>query len=111
MDLNILYKNIGTIDETLDCTYPVYLLYPQIPRYELIHDEEYFIPLVKKHFKETYELNTGDLIVFKLPNDYHFGIYAGEGKFFHCCRRHKLRVSRLSGYRKYLRGCYRWHSL
>jgi len=111
MNINILYNHIGTIDETLDCLYPIYLLYPQIPRYELIHDEEYFIPLVNKHFKEIQELITGDLLFFKLPNDYHFGVYAGGGNFFHCCKKHKLRISRLSGYKKFLRGSYRWQIL
>lgn len=110
MNINILYKNIGTIDETLDCLYPVYLLYPQIPEYEIIYDENYFTPLIKRHFCETEELKTGDLLVFRLPNNFHFGIYAGDGQFFHCCKRHKLRISRLSGYIKFLRGSYRWHN-
>ncbi len=107
MNLNILYKHIGTTDEKLDCLYPIYLLYPQIPRYEIIYDEEYFMPLVKKHFAGTKKPEPGDLLIFKMLNNYHFGIYAGEGKFFHCCKKHKLRVSRLGGYGRFLRGCYR----
>lgn len=108
MNLENLYTSIGSYDPNLDCLLPVYILYPQIPRYELIYNEEYFIPLVKKHFKETNELNAGDLLIFKLPNSFHFGIYACDGEFFHCCKKHKLRVSRLSGYRKYLIGQYRY---
>ena len=110
MNINILFQNIGSVDEKLDCLYPVYLLYPEIPKYELIHDEEYFTPLIKKHFREIEELSTGDLLVFKMFNNFHFGIYAGKGTFFHCCKKHKLRVSRLSGYKKYLKGCYKWHN-
>lgn len=106
MKLDILYQKVGTIDEALDCLYPVYLLYPDIPKYRIIYDENYFNPLIKKHFEETQEIKAGDLIVFRLLNNYHFGIYAGNGEFFHCCKRHKLRVSRLAGYRKLLIGCY-----
>ncbi|OGI00480.1 MAG: hypothetical protein A2Y25_12075 [Candidatus Melainabacteria bacterium GWF2_37_15] len=110
MNINILFQNIGSIDEKLDCLYPVYLLYPEIPKYEFIYDEEYFTPLIKRHFREIEEFNAGDLLVFKLLNSFHFGIYAGNGNFFHCCKKHKLRISRLSGYKKYLKGCYKWHN-
>ncbi len=109
MNLEVLLKNIGNYSQKLDCLYPVYLLYPKIPEYQLIQDEKYFQPLIKKHFKKTKNLQTGNLLVFKFANGYHFGIYAGNGSFFHCCKKHKLRISRLSGYRNFLKDIYRWY--
>jgi len=108
MNLDILFKNIGKIDEKLDCLYPMYLLYPQIPKYKLIQDEKYFKPLINKHFYKTDSPEKGDLLLFRLFNGFHFGIYAEDGKFFHCCKKHKLRLTNLSGYKKFLEGCYKW---
>lgn len=85
----------------------MYLLYPEIPRYELIQDKEYFFPLIKKHFDGVDKLEMGELLLFKVFNGYHFGVYAGNGEFFHCCRHHKLRISKLSGYKKFLLGIYK----
>ncbi len=108
MSLKILFQNIGSYSDKLDCLYPIYLLHPEIPQYELIQDENYFLPLVKKHFIQVNEPQKGDLLVFKFAVGFHFGIYAGNRKFFHCCKRHKLRISRLSGYQNLLKGIYRW---
>jgi len=111
MNLNNLYRHTGTYNPELDCLYPVYLLYPGIPEYELIQDEAYFKPLIEKHFRgiNPNELESGDLLVFKMFNGFHFGIYAGENRFFHCCKNHNLRISRLSGYKKFLKDTYRWY--
>lgn len=108
MNLNKLFDSIGTIDAELDCLYPVYLLYPEIPRYRIIYDEKYFMPLVKKHFEETKDIEAGDLLLFLIFNSFHFGIYAGDNKFFHCCKNHKLRISRFSGYKGFLKGVYKF---
>ena len=111
MNFNNLYSHIGSYDEKLDCLYPVYLLHPEIPKYKIIQDEAYFKPIIKKHFKQvnSKEPQKGDLLVFKLFNGFHFGIYAGNNDFFHCCKKHKLRVSKLSIYNKFLKDIYRWY--
>lgn len=109
MSLELLYKHIGSYNEQLDCLYPVYLLYPEIPKYKLVQDENYFQPLIEKYFCKTAESKEGDLLVFKFQNKFHFGIYNGCGKFFHCCKKFKLRLSRMKLYQKSLKGIYRWH--
>jgi cell wall-associated NlpC family hydrolase len=106
--MKILYDRIGGYDEKYDCLYPVYLLYPEIPLYERIQDENYFSPLIDRHFSLVKEPQKGDMLVFKFFNGYHFGVYAGGKQFFHCCEKFGLRISRLSGYRKFLKGIYRW---
>ncbi len=111
MNLNILFQKLGSIDEKLDCLYPIYLLYPKIPKYKLIQDEEYIKTLVNKHFTEISitDVQKGNLLIFKFFNGFHFGIYAGNNKFFHCCNKHKLRLTNLSAYKKFLRGTFKWH--
>lgn len=109
MNLDILSENIGGYCKKLDCLYPVYLLYPKIPYYRLIQSEAYFKPLIEKHFNRVHKLQKGDMLVFRFANGFHFGIYAGNEEFFHCCNTFKLRISRLSGYKKFLRGIYRWY--
>lgn len=108
MDLNNLYKKIGSYDANYDCLYPVYLLYPNIPDYEHIQDEKYIKSLIHRHFSLVKEAQTGDMLLFIFSNGFHFGVYAGTEKFFHCCEKFGLRISRLSGYSKYLKGIYRW---
>ncbi|HSA06138.1 MAG TPA: NlpC/P60 family protein [Candidatus Gastranaerophilales bacterium] len=108
MNISILCQNIGGYDEKLDCLYTVYLLYPEIPSYNLIQDENYFVPLINKYFIEIQTPEQGDLLLFKLFNGFHFGIYAGDDKFFHCCKKHKLRLTNLSAYKKFLKGVYKW---
>ncbi len=109
MNLSILFEKIGSYNEKLDCLYPIYLLFPEIPEYRLVQDEAYFKPLIKKYFTEVNELKKGDLLVFKFLNGFHFGIYEEKGNFFHCCKRHRLRISGLSGYKTFLKDIYRWH--
>ena len=111
MNLDNLYKHTGGYEENLDCLYPVYLLYPEIPKYKLIQNESYFRPLIEKYFHPVSlkNIQKGDLLLFKMFNGFHFGIYAGHDKFFHCCKTHKLRLSRLSGYKKFLKDTYRWY--
>lgn len=109
MNLNILYQNIGCYVEKQDCLFPVYLLYPKIPEYKLLQDEVYIKTLIKRHFFEVKSPEKGDLIFFYFVNGFHFGIYAGNNEFFHSCKKHGLRISRLSGYKKQLKGVYRWY--
>jgi cell wall-associated NlpC family hydrolase len=107
MDIEILYKKIGTYDEKLDCLYTGYLVYPDIPIYEIKQDKDYFIPLIEKHFFKVDDLKKGDLLILQFYNGFHFGIYAENDKFFHCCSKHKLRLSELRKYKKNLVGIYR----
>ncbi len=112
MNIDILYKNIGAIDEKLDCLFPAYLVYPDVPKYELIHEKNYILTSLEKHFKKIDEIDllAGDLILFQFFDMFHFGVYAEDKKFFHCCKKHKLRLGNLERYRRYIKGFYqKWH--
>jgi hypothetical protein len=110
MNLDVLQNKIGTIDEQLDCLYPVYLLYPEVPRYEIYHDIVYFKPIVEQYCKQISqdELKNGDIVVLRFFNGFHFTIYQEVDQIFHCCKTFKLRISNLNKYRKFIVGCYRW---
>lgn len=111
MNIEVLHKNIGhDYDESLlGCVMPVYLLYPEIKKYEYLDDEEYFLPKVKKHFNEidSTNLQEGDLIILSVKKWNHFCIYAGKGLIFHCTEEGKLRLSKLVLYSKFIRYCFR----
>jgi len=102
-----LFENIGSYDAELDCLYPVYLAYPEIPKHEIVQDEAYIMPLLLKYFDRVEDLQKGDLLLFEFFDGFHFGVYAGVNQFFHCCKNHKLRISRLSVYSKYQKGGFR----
>jgi len=102
MNLDILYNNIGKkfdIDNYLGCLMPLYLLYPEIPKFQYFDNPFYFMPKVKRYFNsiEYKDLKAGDLIIFNKKFN-HFGIYASNDKFFHCLKDQDLRISRLSNY-------------
>ncbi len=106
INLDILQNNIGKkYDEiTMGCVNPVYLLFPDIPVYEFKIDEKYFLPLVKKHFDEIKDetLEDGDLLILKVSDDWHFGIFKKPNLIYHCTEKSKLRLSRLDFYKKYI---------
>jgi hypothetical protein len=112
MNLDNLYKNIGKeyTENLLGCVMPIYLLYPEIPKYEYKDDTEYFLPLVKKHFSEITknDLKEGDLIILNTKKCNHFCIFAGKNKFFHCTEASKLQISKLDRYLNYVKYYFKY---
>lgn len=89
------------------CFYPVYKMYPRLPRYKLPYvdnDEKNYIKgiaLVKRHFKEVKTLEKGDIIATKFRDELHVALYIGEGKILHVFKEHKLQINRLNFFRDY----------
>lgn len=98
-----LYNYIGIKQDKnlLDCLTPIYLLYPNLPKYNYDLDFEHIDKCFKNHFFEATDLKVNDVIVIGnfAKQQIHFGIYAGNDKFFHCCNDQGLRVSKLSIYK------------
>jgi len=107
MNLDILHKHIGKSNKELDCLFPIYLLYPELPKYDINQDKTYVYESILKHCNKVDNLRLGDLILFKFLNGYHFGIYAGKGNFFHYLRHGNLRLTNLRRYIKYIEGYFR----
>jgi len=109
VNIDILYTKIGTKDndDKLDCLYPIYLVYPNLPRYGLNHDPDYVYSNILKHFKPVKTFKAGDLILFKFKNKYHFGIYTKNNIFCHFLSKGNLRLTNINKYKKYINGVYR----
>lgn len=84
------------------CFYPVQILYPDKPRYNLPsenpeHNYNYGLDLLKKHcipIKEE-ELQKGDIIATKYNDELHVAIYWEYGKIIHVFREHELYISKM----------------
>ena len=106
VDLTVLEEHIGDkySENTMGCLSPVYLLYPNLPKYKFINDRSYFLPIIHNHCAEKTltEINDGDLLMIKVRNDYHFAIFKSPDLIFHCTENAKLRLSKIDLYKKYL---------
>lgn len=93
------------------CFYPMYFLYPQIPRYIMTKSEdalfENCIDEFYKHCKEINkeELKKGDLIAIDFKGILHVAIYYEFGKIIHIFDGRTLEVGKLKYFRDY--KCFR----
>jgi cell wall-associated NlpC family hydrolase len=105
MTLTALWKSVGrAYDVEQACVMPIYIMWPDMPRFEVVDEPGYIWDIINKYCDRVPEkdLKAGDLLVFDFGDKRHFGIYAGRDKFFHVSLSHKLRVSPLRRYRKWL---------
>ena len=101
--IGVPYKNGGDTKKGTDCSgfvQSVYKTVYQISLYRTVVDLLKNCDLIKKE-----ELNTGDLVFFKINNTKvsHVGIYINEGKFVHASSSKGVMVSDLNEtyYKKY----------
>lgn len=107
------YKMFNDDGTYQGCFYPVQVLYPDKPRYNLPSDDNghnynYGLDLLKKHCNliKTEELKKGDIIATKYNDELHVAIYWEYGKIIHVFREHELFISKLDFFKgKYL--CFR----
>ena len=94
------------------CFYPVQVLYPDKPRYNLPskdndHNYSYGLNLIKKYCslipKE--DLRKGDLLVAKYNDELHVAVYWEYGKIIHVLGEHELYISKVDFFKKCL--CFR----
>lgn len=122
-DVSLLRKHIGSPyrqrDEdgmALGCMKPIYLLYPDIPRYPWPKGKDCsdkFLELVQKHgqYIDQEFMQPGDVLVFRLPCRWrHAGVYMGGGDFMHCDRNAGMELVKLYSYQFSVEGVYRWQS-
>lgn len=118
--IGTLYRRVDEQGYILGCLLPMYLLYPQLPRYrwEEIQKDKYWRNFCfrefKKYLKEVplEEIKKGDIILFWMPRGaFHLGICAGNDEMFHCWQSGKMELVKMSTYcfHKRLEGVYRWH--
>ena len=96
------YKMFNDDGTYQGCFYPVQVLYPDKPRYNLPSDNQehnynYGIELIRKHcipIKED-ELKKGDIIATKYNDELHVAVYWEYGKIIHVFRGHELYIGRI----------------
>jgi hypothetical protein len=73
----------------LNCLYPLYVAYPDLPRYKMPKGNAFEFALKKfqEHLKkiDPKDIQKGDIVIFyKLQRTLHVGIYVGNDKVIHC---------------------------
>lgn len=116
-----LLKFIGTEYRKLDdngkaygCMAPVYMLYPDLPRYDWPKEDKNFInkvlDLLKKHGHPVTQedIQPGDVVAFRMPFGFlHIGVYLGEDWIIHC-NLDGIERCRFSYICRRLEGVFRW---
>lgn len=122
MTLDELIRHVGTPYQQLDqdgkalgCMLPVYLLYPEIPRYDWPGEGTGFgeavYALLQIHGRriEPANIQPGDVVAFVMPFGWlHIGVYLGDDKIIHCMTGDDLEMCRLSFIARRLKGVFRW---
>jgi hypothetical protein len=110
--INELKKKVGTPYEMFfadgnynGCFFPVYELYPFLPKYPLYSKNmtdnwDYGVNLIKKHAVEidASDVQEGDIMVTRFRNELHVAICLGGRKILHVFKDYSLEISRIENY-------------
>lgn len=119
IDKKEMYKLVGLPYENYrdnkawGCIAPMYLSNPETLKLRYDWDVvENLLDLYKKNFKEISmtEIQTGDIIVLKMPMGlWHIMVYIEGDKFLHCTKISSMEVIKLSDYYRHrIKGVFRW---
>lgn len=113
-----LLKQIGRPYQMLDnegrylgCFFPMYFLFPQIPRYTMTKPEDaLFENCIDEFYKHCIEiapdeLREGDLLAIDFKGILHVAIYYEFGKIIHIFNGRTLEIGRLKTFKNY--KCFR----
>lgn len=110
----VTYRQLDNDGSALGCMMPVYMLYPDIPRYAWPDAQtfpETVLNLLKKHGQTIpeSEMQPGDVLAFRMPfNLLHMGVYIGNDQIVHCMTNDTMEICRLSFIIRRLEGVFRW---
>ena len=110
------YQQLDKDGMALGCLAPIYLLYPNAPRFKWPRNKpfEKMVVQIKKIFKQVpeSEMVAGDILVVYVPaNGRHVGVYLGAGEFIHCDSVSGMEVIKLYFLDRAVEGVYRWQFL
>lgn len=111
------YQKFDTEGNYINCFSPVYLMYPNCPRFKKPKSNkcfEYALLKVKKYCTEIQKekMQPFDIIVFfKLFRAMHIGIYLGDGLILHCAMSGKYEIIKLTKYWEYIKGVFRYNEI
>ena len=109
------YRKLDANGKALGCMMPVYMLYPDAPRYDWPEEDGTFIETVlsmlKKHGRQVprEEIQPGDVVAFRMPFGFlHIGVYMGDDWIVHCMTGDTMERCRFSYICRRLEGVFRW---
>mgnify|MGYP003588461950 CR=1 FL=1 len=109
------YKRLDPDGKAYGCMMPIYLLYPDLPRYDWPEEGPGFIDavlnLLKKHGHpvDLADIQPGDVVAFRMPFGFlHVGVYLGDDWIIHCVPDDTLERCRFSYICRRLEGIFRW---
>ncbi|MBU2703693.1 hypothetical protein Ga0466249_004841 [Sporomusaceae bacterium BoRhaA] len=109
------YSKFDDEGKAYGCMMPVYMLYPEIPRYDWPEEGKYFaesvLALLKKHGCpiKLDEIKSGDVVAFRMPFGFlHIGVYMGDDWIVHCMTDETMERCRFSYAIRRLDGVFRW---
>ncbi|MFA7658767.1 MAG: hypothetical protein WCY19_04980 [Candidatus Gastranaerophilaceae bacterium] len=109
------YEETDIKGNYLNCFSPVYLIYPNAPKFKKPKGNrcfDYALLKVKKYCSEIpkEDMKPFDIIVFyKVFRAMHIGIYLGDGLIFHCGLDKKYQIIRLVKYYEFIKGVFRYN--
>lgn len=111
------YRKLDENGKAYGCMMPVYMLYPEIPRYDWPEEGKGFpekvLELLKTHGKPVrlQDIRPGDVIAIRaLFNFLHIGVYVGDDQVVHTSPDNGMESFRLSMVIRSVKGVYRWRT-
>ncbi len=109
------YRKLDGNGKAYGCMMPVYMLYPDLPRYDWPEEGPGFVEavleLLKKHGHPVNlaDIQPGDVVAFRMPLGFlHVGIYMGDDWIVHCMTNESLERCRFGRVLHRLVGIFRW---
>jgi uncharacterized protein YijF (DUF1287 family) len=109
------YHKLDAGGKAYGCMMPVYMLYPNIPRYDWPKEDKTFaesvLSLLQRHGHSVTEadIQPGDVVAFRMPFGFlHIGVYMGDDWIVHCMTGETMERCRLSYITRRLEGVFRW---
>lgn len=105
------YQMLDKNGKYLGCFFPMYFLYPNIPKYTLTKAEDaLYENCIDEFYKycteiEKEELKKGDLLAINFKNILHVAIYYEFGKIIHIFNGRTLEIARLKMFKDF--KCFR----
>jgi hypothetical protein len=103
------YKDFDAQGNYIGCFEPLYLLWPELPRFKLPERQSAYFAVAYFHFLQNFSPvkvpKPLDVAVFRFPGDiFHVGVYISQTNFIHVQRGNYFEIRRLRQFEKYKIG-------
>lgn len=109
------YQKLDENGKAFGCMMPVYMLYPEIPKYDWPAEDDNFVEsvlnMLKKHghLVDQADIKPGDVVAFRMPFGFlHIAVYVGDDWMVHCMTGDTMERCRFSYACRRIEGIFRW---